>query len=136
MKRAFVISPYAGDTKRNIAFANKAMHFCFASGYAPFAGHILYAASGLLDDRDLKDRDFGMQAAYAFLAVCDIAFCFMDLHVSTGMRVDLDAARRLKVKIDYVTVSGAFPTVDALHNLSLPHEHMPCATCQIEKERT
>lgn len=134
MKRAFVISPYAGDTKKHIKFANQAMHYCFANGYAPFAGHILYAASGCLDDSDLKDRDFGMRSAYAWLAISDIAFCFMDLHISTGMRADLEAARRLKIKIDYVTVSGAFPTIDAIHNLVLPHAHLPCAACQVEQE--
>lgn len=137
MKRAYLISPYSGDTERNVKYALKAMHHCFAIGYSPYASHIFLAASGCLDDNDPKDRDFGFQAGYAFLAVCEKAFVFMDLGVSRGMRADLDAARRLAIPIDYVSiVAGVVPTVDAIHRLMLPHEHMPCAACQIEKERT
>lgn len=134
MKRAFVISPYAGDVTRNVAYAQRALHYCFAAGYAPFAGHLVYPQ--VLNDDDPKDREFGMTSAYAFLAVCDVAFSFMDLGVSRGMRADLEAARRLKIRIEYLSITGGLPTVDVIHNMSLPHAHMPCAACQVEKERT
>jgi hypothetical protein len=134
MRRAYLISPFSGDTTRNIAYALKAMHYLFAIGYSPYASHILFAASGCLDDSDAKDREFGMAAGYAFLSTCEVAFAFMDLGVSRGMRSDLDAARRLSVKIDYVSITGGLPTVDAIHQLMLPHAHLPCAMCQVEKE--
>jgi hypothetical protein len=136
VKRAYLISPFSGDTKRNVAYALRAMHHCLQLGYSPYASHILFAASGALDDNDEKDRNFGMAAGYAFLSTCEVAFSFMDLGVSRGMRADLDAARRLTVRIDYVSLFGGVPTADMLHHLALPHEHMPCAMCQVEKERT
>jgi hypothetical protein len=137
MKRAYLISPFSGDTKRNVAYALRAMHHCLAAGYSPYASHILFAASGCLNDDEPKDREFGMAAGYAFLATCEVAFGFMDLGVSRGMRADFDSARRLEIRIEYVSiVAGVIPSVDAIHALMLPHEHMPCATCQVEKERT
>lgn len=135
MKRAYLISPFSGDTTRNISYAIRCMHHALAAGYSPYASHVLFAASGCLDDTEPKDRAFGMEAGYAFLATCEIALCFMDLHVSTGMRADLDAARRLSVPIEYLSVFGGMPTVNLIHTLSLPHANMPCAMCQIEKEK-
>lgn len=132
MKRAFVISPYAGDITRNVEYARKCMSFCFAGGYAPFAGHLLYPA--ILDDNDPRDRKFAMESAYEYLRVADVALCFMDLHISAGMRADLDAAVRLKIPIEYTSILGGIPTVDALHHQMLPHAHMSCALCQIESE--
>jgi hypothetical protein len=134
MKRAYLISPYSGDTVRNVAYALKCIHHCFAHGYSPYASHIFLAASGALDDSDPKDRAFGFEAGLAFLPTCEVAFGFMDLGVSQGMRVDLDAARRLQVRIEYLSIFGGVPTVDTIHALMLPHAHMPCATCQIENE--
>jgi hypothetical protein len=133
VKRAFVISPYSGDINRNIAYAQKCLTFCFSVGYAPFAGHLVYPM--VLNDADPQDRDFGMRAAYAFLSTCDVAFCFMDLHVSSGMRADLLAAVHRNIRIDYVSIYGGIPTVDGLHTMSLPHAHIPCALCQIESEK-
>jgi len=136
MKRAYLISPYSGDTKKNVAYALRCMHHALSEGYSPYASHILFAASGCLNDDDPKDRDFGFRAGYAFLSTCEIALSFMDLGVSRGMRADLDASRRLDIPIRYLSLTGAIPHVDYIHTLSLPHEHMPCAMCQVEKERT
>jgi hypothetical protein len=133
MKRVFLISPYSGDVERNLKYADKCQTFCFSSGLAPFAGHILYPR--VLDDNIEKDRDFGMRSAYAWLSVADMAVAFMDLGVSRGMRADLDAARRLSVPIQYLSLNGSPILVDPIHNLKLPHAHMPCALCQIEIEQ-
>ena len=136
MKRVYLISPYSGDTARNVAYALKAMHHCLAAGYSPYPSHILFAASGCLDDNDPKDRDFGFQAGYAFLSTCHAAWSFMDLGVSRGIRADLDAAARLEIPIEYLSIRGGVIAVDAIHTQMLPHSHMACAACQVEKERT
>lgn len=133
MKRAFLISPYSGDVPRNLEYADRCQTFCFSSGWAPFAGHLQYTR--VLDDNQPKDREFGMRSAYAWLSVSEAALAFMDLGVSRGMRADLDAARRLSIPIHYLSLNGALILVDPLHNMKLPHAHMPCALCQIESEQ-
>ena len=64
MNRAYLISPYRSDTvdllSGNVAYAKRCAHYLFAAGWAPFASHIAYAASGWLDDNDPKDRAFGV----------------------------------------------------------------------------
>jgi hypothetical protein len=132
VKRVFLISPYSGDVERNLKYADKCQTFCFSSGWAPFAGHLQYTR--VLDDSDEKDRSFGMTSAYEWLIVSELAVAFMDLGVSRGMHADLDAASRLKVPIQYLSLNGAPILVDPIHNMKLPHAHMPCALCQIETE--
>jgi len=131
-KRAFIISPLSGDVVRNIQYAKKCMHDAFARGYAPFAGHLLYPQ--VLNDNDPKERMFSMNAAYAFLETCSIALCYLDLGASTGMVADCLKGAELKVHIEYTSILGHIPRVDAIHGLALPHSHMPCATCQVEQE--
>ena len=130
MKRVFLISPYSGDVARNLAYADKCQTFCFSSGWAPFVGHLMYPR--VLDDNEPKDREFGMSSAYAWLSISELAVAFMDLGVSRGMRADLDAARRLSIPIQYLSLNGSPILVDPIHNMKLPHAHMPCALCQIE----
>ena len=133
MKRAFLISPYSGNVERNLAYADKCQTFCFSSGWAPFAGHLLYPR--VLDDKVEKDRAFGMNSAYAWLRVSELAVAFMDLGVSRRMRADLEAAVALNIPIQYLSLNNGAPVlVDAIHQWKLPHAHMPCALCQIESE--
>lgn len=61
-ERPFVLieSPFAGDVKGNIAYAQAAILDCLHRGEAPFASHLFY--TDVLDDNNPKEREMGIEA--------------------------------------------------------------------------
>ena len=62
LRRVYLESPWAGDTVTNYAYAIRAMLDCLRRGEAPFASHIFYAHSGVLDDLVPAELDAGGQS--------------------------------------------------------------------------
>lgn len=127
LKRAFIVSPFSGDVPRNKAYARRVGNYAFSIGFAPYIGH-LYLTE-ILDDTDPKERAFGMDAAYTFMRVCDEIIAGIDLGASSGMKADLGVAINLEKPIRYISIFGFQPTSELIHNLDLPHGHLPCAQC-------
>ena len=50
MKLVILESPFAGDVKRNTAYARAALRDSLLRGEAPIASHLLYTQDGVLDD--------------------------------------------------------------------------------------
>ena len=98
----YVASPYAGDTAHNIEFAKQACRAVMDSGHAFFAPHLLYPS--VLDDNAPEQREFGMEMGISVLSRCDELWVFGD-RISTGMRAEIDAAERMGIPIQYVTLS-------------------------------
>src|SRR5574343_557661 len=82
-----IISPFSGDTKRNIAYAQKACASVLAEGDFPYASHLFYPQ--MLDDSDEESRNLGLIAGRAFYRVCDKIYVFPELGISPGMLGDL-----------------------------------------------
>ena len=55
-------SPYMGNVKSNIAYAQQCMGDSLKRGEAPFASHLLYTQ--ILDDTIPQQRMMGMQRAF------------------------------------------------------------------------
>jgi hypothetical protein len=104
MKLAILESPYAGDLKQNLAYARAAIRHSLSRGEAPLASHLLYAASGALDDDIAEQRALGIAAGQAWLAAVETVVVYADLGISPGMRAGIEAAKALGKPVVYRTI--------------------------------
>ena len=62
----YVISPYAGDVKANVAAAINYCKYVIAEGYMPVASHLLYPQ--MLNDDNPEERALGTSFGMALLS--------------------------------------------------------------------
>jgi hypothetical protein len=89
MERVIVESPYAGNVRRNVAYAKAALLHSLRLGEAPFMSHLLYTQ--VLDDEHPEERQMGIEAGLAWRRSMGYAAFYVDFDWSPGMR----AARSL-----------------------------------------
>ncbi len=94
MKLVLVESPFAGDVKRNKAYARAALRDCLKRGEAPYASHLLYTQPGVLDDNDPDERALGIQAGLEWGKCAALTVVYADLGISDGMRLGIERAGR------------------------------------------
>lgn len=78
-----VESPYAGDTKRNLAYLLRCFEFCFDSGYLPIASHSMFTS--VLDDALPDQRKRGIEWGYEYWQCAEVVIFFCDYEMSPGM---------------------------------------------------
>ena len=99
-----IISPFVGvATKRseNIKYARKCMRDSLMRGEYPFAYHLLYTQTGILNDNDPQERHHGFRAGHAWMKHADLIAVYTDLGKSAGMLVDIAYAASLQKTIVY-----------------------------------
>lgn len=99
-KKVYVASRYAGDVATNTATALEYCRYVIKEKCIPVASHILYAASGMLNDSSEAEREIGMMFGLSLLAVCDEVWVFGE--VSDGMRQEINEAKKLGKRVRYV----------------------------------
>lgn len=90
MQLVVIESPYAGDVKRNVTYARRAMADCLARGEAPIASHLLYTQPGVLDDNKPDERALGIKAGLHWAGCANKAVYYMDYGLSSGMEKALE----------------------------------------------
>ena len=95
----YVISPYAGAVKANVAAAINYCKYVIAEGYMPVASHLLYPQ--MLNDDNLEERALGTSFGMALLSGCQEAWVFGG-HITKGMGAELDECKKLHIPIRYV----------------------------------
>lgn len=98
-KLVSIESPFAGDTERNIIYAQRAMKDSIERGEAPFVSHLLYPQ--VLDDDHIIEREMGFQISQAWLEWADEIIFYDDYGISPGMQRALDFAFDMEIKISY-----------------------------------
>lgn len=96
MKLIYVASPYAGDVKGNVRFAEEACRYVMDQGCAFFAPHLLYPT--ILDDSVPSERALGMAMGTTVLSKCDELWAFGE-RVSPGMQSEIAEAQRLGIPV-------------------------------------
>jgi hypothetical protein len=110
MRLVILESPFAGDVARNVAYAKAAMQDCLAKGEAPLASHVLYAATGVLDDANVLQRDTGIRAGFCWAERADATVVYRDLGISRGMQLGLMHAEKLGRPVEYRSLPDWSPT--------------------------
>lgn len=87
----FICSPYAGDTKNNVARAKLYCRFAYISGAIPFAPHLLYPQ--FMDDSVETEREHALKFGIFWLGKCDELWYFGN-RISAGMEKEIEFARR------------------------------------------
>jgi hypothetical protein len=93
-------SPYAGDIEENVAYARACLRDSLLRGEAPIASHLLYTQKGVLDDNDAAERQHGIDAGLAWLAVASASVVYVDRGISRGMQYGIEAARKVGIPIE------------------------------------
>lgn len=96
MRLVIIESPYRGndyvETDLNIMYARACVRDALLRGEAPFASHLLYTQSGILDDTKPDERTQGIHAGFAWREIADATIFYMDRGWSQGMRYGLEHA--------------------------------------------
>lgn len=83
------------ELEHNLNYARAAMKDCLQRGEAPYASHLLYTQDGVLDDTVPAEREWGIQAGFAWRQVAEKTVVYTDLGISRGMEYGLlDASKR------------------------------------------
>lgn len=103
MKRDIVIieTPYAGDIKRNVAYARACMRDSLLRGEAPYASHLLYTQPGVFRDDDPSERRAGIEAGFAFRRAAKATAVYEDLGISPGMLEGIAHSEASGVEVVY-----------------------------------
>jgi hypothetical protein len=99
----YIASPFAGDTKRNIARARGYCRLAVGKGCIPLAPHLLYPQ--FMDDGDKEERALGLKFALILLGKCDELWVFGE-RVSDGMSREIAKAKRCGLPIRYFNSKG------------------------------
>lgn len=102
MKKIYVVSPYAGEVKKNVANAISYCKYVMEQGYMPLAAHLYFTQ--LTDDNIPEERRAGLNMGLELLAMCDEEWVFYQDRISSGMAGEIREANRLGITIRYFLV--------------------------------
>ncbi len=94
-------SPYAGDIKRNLAYARRAVRDSVDLGESPIASHLLYTQPGILRDDVPAERDLGKALGYLWHDCADMMVVYHDFGITPGMRDAMFAWRKTGKPVAY-----------------------------------
>lgn len=104
-KRLVIIeSPFAGEIKRNVAYARMAVRDSVLRGEAPIASHLLYTQPGILDDVIAHERELGIECGLAWRRVAERSVVYQDFGITKGMQYGIDLAKALGIAVEYRTL--------------------------------
>lgn len=101
MKLVIIESPYAGDVAANVAYGQACIRDSLQHGEAPFASHLFYTQTGVLDDGKPEERRVGIAAGHAWMRLAEGVVVYMDRGISPGMQEGIAAAREMGVPVEY-----------------------------------
>lgn len=101
IEKAFVISPYRGDIKKNLVIAKRLCKHIAEWGCNPICPHLYYTS--FLDDDLPEEREQGIKFGHDLMRICDKAIVLKG-KISEGMKEDIEMARKLQLPIFYVKI--------------------------------
>ena len=94
MLKVIIESPFkatkTSTDAEHIEYAQLCMRDSLNRGEAPFASHLLYTQSNVLDDSIPEQRELGINAGFAWRDVADLTAFYIDFGWSEGMKKGLE----------------------------------------------
>lgn len=106
MRLVIIESPYAGDVRDNVVYARACVRDSLSRGEAPIASHLLYTQPGVLCDDVTAERQWGIDAGLAWLAVAEASIVYTDRGISIGMEHGIAAAHKAGIPVERRTIKG------------------------------
>ena len=98
----YICSPLSGDMERNQQNARRYCGHAVDNGYIPLAPHIYFPQ--FMSDRNPQERNLAMFMDIVLLTKCAELWVFGD-HISKGMSIEIEKAKRKAKPIRYFTVA-------------------------------
>ena len=116
LTKVILESRFSADTTeglvRNNKFTLACMRDCFLKGEAPYASHVIYAQTHILDDFIANERALGMHAGFLWGDLGEKTVVYTDLGISTGMKMGIEHANLMNRKIEFREL-GFIPKVSS-----------------------
>lgn len=96
----YICSPYSGDTEKNTENAKKYSRFAVDSHCLPITPHIYFTQ--FMDDNNPEERETAIFMNLVLMSKCEQLWVFGD-NLSTGMKAEIDRAKKKHMKIRYFT---------------------------------
>lgn len=100
LKLVYIASPYRGDVDHNTSKAKEYCRFAVSQGAIPLAPHIYFTQ--FLDDNIPEERELGLRMGLEIMEQCEEIWVMGD-RISEGMAAEIEAAKRLRMRIQYYT---------------------------------
>ena len=101
MPLVLIETPYAGDVTLNVKFARACMRDSLNRGEAPFAMHLLYTQEGILNDEIPEERNWGIEAGFAWGKYAAISAVYTNLGITPGMKFGIQKAKEAGRRVVY-----------------------------------
>lgn len=101
MPLVFIETPFAGDVETNIKFARACMRDSLYRGESPFAMHLLYTQEGILNDDIPEERNWGIEAGFAWGVHAHKTVVYTNLGITPGMELGIQRAKEEGREIEY-----------------------------------
>lgn len=112
MRRVILESPFAAQANApwglrwwwchlNRRYARACVRHSLLLGEAPLASHLLYTQPGILNDADIVERSWGIDAGLTWGDVAQATVVYVDRGISNGMRLGIDRARREERPVEF-----------------------------------
>lgn len=106
-----------GETRRNILYVRLCVGDSLKRGEAPWASHIFYTQTGILDDSIPEERQRGIDAGVAWGKSADLRAVYGDFGISKGMEYGIKAAEEIGQEVVFRTLRENMNLDDALKQL-------------------
>lgn len=101
MRLVIIESPYAGDIKKNIEYAQKCVRDALERGEAPIASHLLYTQPNILNDDVPHERQWGIDAGLAWRDVAHGTVVYTDRGISKGMKYGINMMKSAGKPVEF-----------------------------------
>jgi len=110
-KLVLIESPFRGDsyeeTRDNILYARLCVRDSLLRGEAPYASHLFYTQTGILNDTIEEERIRGINAGLAWGANAELSAFYMDRGDSSGMKYGRINAKECGRRIEERSLGSA-----------------------------
>jgi hypothetical protein len=98
-KRVLIESPFKGkdwsETRRNLFYARLCVRDSVLRGEAPFASHLFYTQTGILDDKIEEERMRSINAGLSWGEIAELSAFYTDFGFSNGMEYGMEHAKEI-----------------------------------------
>lgn len=108
MRRVLIESPLKDDYVANRAYAKRCVRDSLSRGEAPYASHLFFDQSGILDDTAPEERELGIRAGLAWGEAAELTAVYTDRGISGGMVRGIHAANLCRRPVEYREIGETF----------------------------
>lgn len=105
MEMVVLETRFAGVTDKDLLinhlYTITCMRDCFSKGEIPYASHVIYASSIVLDDTVADERAIGMYAGFLWGDKAAKTVVYADLGISSGMQMGIDRATSESREVEF-----------------------------------